>query len=42
MFLESNVANKDRPVEGSWSGPRKGYGLDVDVGVGIGGIGERS
>jgi len=42
MLLESNVANKDRPVESSGSRPRKGQRLDVDIGVGIGGVGERS
>jgi hypothetical protein len=40
MLLESDVANKDRPVESSGSRPGKGQRLDVDVGVGIGGIGE--
>jgi hypothetical protein len=40
LLLESDVANKNRPVESSRSGPRKGQTLDVDIGVGIRGVGE--
>jgi hypothetical protein len=42
LLLESDVADKNRPVEGSRSGFRKGQSLDVDVGVGVGGVGELS
>jgi len=33
LLLESDVANKNRPVESGRSGPRKGQTLDVDIGV---------
>lgn len=39
-LLESYVANKDRPIDGSRTRLGKGQGLDVDIGVGIGGIGK--
>ena len=40
QLLESDVTNKDRPVESGRSRPGKGQTLDVDIGVGIRGVGE--
>jgi len=38
LLLESDVADKDRTVEGSRSGLRKRQGLDVDIGMRIRGV----
>ena len=40
LRLESDAANENRPVESSRSGTRKGQTLDMDIGVGIRGVGE--
>ena len=42
MLLESDVADEDRAVESSRLGPRERQTLDVDVGMGVGGVGEWS
>jgi len=42
MLLESDVADKDRAVESSRPGPRERQTPDVDVGMGVGGVGEWS
>jgi hypothetical protein len=42
LLLESDVADKNGPVESGRPGPGKRKGLDVDVGVGVGGVGEWS
>ena len=39
MVLESDVADEDRAVESSRPGPRERQTLDVDVGMGVGGVG---
>ena len=40
LLLESDVADKNRPVESSWTGPRERQALDVNVGMGVGRVGE--
>jgi hypothetical protein len=42
LLLESDVADKDRPVESGRPGPRERQGLNIDIGVGVGGIGKWS
>jgi hypothetical protein len=42
LFLESDIADKNGPVESGRTGPGKRNGLDVDVGVGVGGVGKWS
>ena len=42
LLLESDVTDKDRAVESSRPGPRERQTLDVDVGLGVGGVGEWS
>ena len=39
MVLESNVADEDRTVESSRPGHRERQTPDVDVGMGVGGVG---
>ena len=38
LLLESDVANKDRPVESRRPGSRERQSLDIDIGVRVGGI----
>jgi hypothetical protein len=42
LLLESDVADENRPVESSWTGPWERQTLDVDVGVRVGRVGELS
>jgi hypothetical protein len=42
LLLESDVADKHRPVESGRSGFGKGQTLDIDVGVGVGRVREWS
>lgn len=42
LLLESDVADKNGPVESGRPGSRKRHSLYVDVGVGVGGVGELS
>ena len=42
LFLESDVSEKDRTVESSRPRLGKRQSLDVDIGMGVGGIGEWS
>ena len=42
LLLESDVADKNRAVESSWTGPRERQALDVDVGMRVGRVGELS
>jgi hypothetical protein len=42
LLLESDVADKDRAIESSRSGLGKRQRFDVDIGIGVGGVGELS
>jgi len=42
LLLESDVADKNGPVESRWSGTRERQTLEVDVGMRVGGVGKYS